>query len=157
MRGIHRWPANSPYKGRNAENVSIWWRHHDNLIKPKRSHPLVYLLCRRNTQSKFHKDAWYYHTASMLFRWISFFNNVSEFVMNVTIVTVAKLIRLIDIWGVRKVPRSPNQANQAIDMMELRPDLARPISIWCTFFHIWKCQSSSYVTSVLTVKNILFQ
>ena len=30
VRGIHRWPVNSPHKGPvNAENVSIWWRHHD--------------------------------------------------------------------------------------------------------------------------------
>ena len=34
MRGIHRWPVNSPHKwpvtqiASNAENVSIWWRHH---------------------------------------------------------------------------------------------------------------------------------
>ena len=29
VRGIHRWPVNSPHKGgNNAENVSIWWRHH---------------------------------------------------------------------------------------------------------------------------------
>ena len=27
--GIHRWSVNSPHKYRNAENVSIWWRHHD--------------------------------------------------------------------------------------------------------------------------------
>ena len=29
--GIHRWPVNSPHKwpvGPNAENVTIWWRHH---------------------------------------------------------------------------------------------------------------------------------
>ena len=28
--GIHRWPVNSPHKKRasNAENISIWWRHH---------------------------------------------------------------------------------------------------------------------------------
>ena len=25
---IHRWPVNSPHKASNAENVSIWWRHH---------------------------------------------------------------------------------------------------------------------------------
>ena len=25
VRGIHRWPVNSPEKG---QNVSIWWRHH---------------------------------------------------------------------------------------------------------------------------------
>ena len=25
-RGFHRWPVNSPHN--NAENVSIWWRHH---------------------------------------------------------------------------------------------------------------------------------
>ena len=40
VRGIHRWPMNSPHKGQwrggqwcsqrtsDAENVSIWWRHH---------------------------------------------------------------------------------------------------------------------------------
>ena len=29
VRGIHRWPVNSPHKGSsNAENVFIWWRHH---------------------------------------------------------------------------------------------------------------------------------
>ena len=29
VRGIHRWPVDSPHKGpSNAENVSIWWRHH---------------------------------------------------------------------------------------------------------------------------------
>ena len=28
MRGIHRWPVNSPHiKASNTENVSIWWRH----------------------------------------------------------------------------------------------------------------------------------
>ena len=28
VRGIHRWPANSPHKrSSNAESVSIWWRH----------------------------------------------------------------------------------------------------------------------------------
>ena len=27
--GIHRWPVDSPHKGpSNAENASIWWRHH---------------------------------------------------------------------------------------------------------------------------------
>ena len=31
VRGIHRWPVNSPHKmASNAENVSIWWRHHAN-------------------------------------------------------------------------------------------------------------------------------
>ena len=29
VRGIHRWPVNSPHKWPiNAENVSIWWRNH---------------------------------------------------------------------------------------------------------------------------------
>ena len=29
VRGIHRWPANSPHKtASNTEKVSIWWRHH---------------------------------------------------------------------------------------------------------------------------------
>ena len=28
MRGIHRWPVNT--QASNAENVSIWWRHHEN-------------------------------------------------------------------------------------------------------------------------------
>ena len=30
VRGIHRWPVNSPHKG--PVNVSIWWRHHGKLI-----------------------------------------------------------------------------------------------------------------------------
>ena len=33
VRGIHRWPVNSPQfptqRASNAESVSIWWRHHD--------------------------------------------------------------------------------------------------------------------------------
>ena len=30
VRGIHRWPVDSPHKApSNAENVSIWWRHHE--------------------------------------------------------------------------------------------------------------------------------
>ena len=28
VRGIHRWPVNSSQMASNAENVSIWWRHH---------------------------------------------------------------------------------------------------------------------------------
>ena len=30
VRGIHRWPVNSPHKGpvTHTENVSIWWLHH---------------------------------------------------------------------------------------------------------------------------------
>ena len=29
VRGIHRWPVKSPsQRASNAENVSIWWRHH---------------------------------------------------------------------------------------------------------------------------------
>ena len=35
VRGIHRWPVNSPHKkASNAENVSIWWRHH--VLTPRR-------------------------------------------------------------------------------------------------------------------------
>ena len=27
---IHRWPVSSPHKrASNADNVSIWWRHHE--------------------------------------------------------------------------------------------------------------------------------
>ena len=30
VRGIHRWLVNSPHKwASNAENISIWWRHHE--------------------------------------------------------------------------------------------------------------------------------
>ena len=33
VRGIHRWPVNSPEQmASNAENVSIWWRHH---VRPR--------------------------------------------------------------------------------------------------------------------------
>ena len=32
VRGIHRWSVNSPaQRASNAENVSIWWRHHGQL------------------------------------------------------------------------------------------------------------------------------
>ena len=32
VRGIHRWPVNSPRKRPVAlENISIWWRHHDGI------------------------------------------------------------------------------------------------------------------------------
>ena len=32
-RGTHRWPVNSPHKGPvTRKNVSIWWRHHDNVL-----------------------------------------------------------------------------------------------------------------------------
>ena len=27
VRGIHRWPVDSPHKGTVTENVSMWWRH----------------------------------------------------------------------------------------------------------------------------------
>ena len=30
VRGIHRSPMYSPHKG-NAQNISIWWRHHENV------------------------------------------------------------------------------------------------------------------------------
>ena len=33
VRGIHRWPVNSPHKGPvTRKNVSIWWRRHDWLV-----------------------------------------------------------------------------------------------------------------------------
>ena len=37
VRGIHRRPVNSPQKASNAENVSIWWRYHENTTKAARS------------------------------------------------------------------------------------------------------------------------
>ena len=30
VRGIYRWPVNSPHKGPVTVNISIWWRHHGN-------------------------------------------------------------------------------------------------------------------------------
>ena len=36
VRRIHRWPVNSPQRASNAENVSIWWRHHiPQVVQPK--------------------------------------------------------------------------------------------------------------------------
>ena len=32
VRGIHRWPVDSPHKGPVTRNVSIWWRHHEMLL-----------------------------------------------------------------------------------------------------------------------------
>ena len=34
VRGNHRLPANSRQRDNNAENVSIWWRHHVNTTIP---------------------------------------------------------------------------------------------------------------------------
>ena len=37
VRGIHRWPANSPHKWPcNAVNISIWWRHNGSQWNRKR-------------------------------------------------------------------------------------------------------------------------
>ena len=34
VRGIHGWTGNSPHKkANNAENVSIWWRHHEHSLR----------------------------------------------------------------------------------------------------------------------------
>ena len=34
VQGIRRWPVNSPaQRASNAENVSIWWRHHGNIFR----------------------------------------------------------------------------------------------------------------------------
>ena len=34
VRGIHRWPVNSPHKWPvTRKNVSIWWRHHDSVCQ----------------------------------------------------------------------------------------------------------------------------
>ena len=38
VRVIHWWPVNSPAQGAsNAENVSIWWRHHMQVCISERS------------------------------------------------------------------------------------------------------------------------
>ena len=61
VRRIHRWPLDSPHKaeGSNAENVSIWWRHHiiairrvKNLISPANLSfvwPFSLVLCDRRS------------------------------------------------------------------------------------------------------------
>ena len=38
VRGIHRWPVNSPHKNSNARNVSIWWCHHKSDYQAQISH-----------------------------------------------------------------------------------------------------------------------
>ena len=46
VRGIPQWPANSPQtKDNNAENVSIWWRHH---AKRKECHHYISDMPQRN-------------------------------------------------------------------------------------------------------------
>ena len=53
-RGIHRWPVNFPTQiASNAENVSIWWRHH---IYHQPHHCLLNRLFRRRSKntSKLH-------------------------------------------------------------------------------------------------------
>ena len=32
VRGIYRWPVDSPHKGSVTENISIWWRHQGSLL-----------------------------------------------------------------------------------------------------------------------------
>ena len=32
VRAIHRWPVNPAQRASNAENVSIWWCHHNNCL-----------------------------------------------------------------------------------------------------------------------------
>ena len=36
VRGIHRWPVNSPHK-KTEKNVSIWWRHHVHILSVRAS------------------------------------------------------------------------------------------------------------------------
>ena len=43
VRGIHRWSVDFPRKTSDAENVSIWWRHHAYLIS-RRSRSFVFVL-----------------------------------------------------------------------------------------------------------------
>ena len=52
VRRIRRWPVNSPHRGpSNAENVSIWWRHHDIHISKRMQNTLtlITLLCKKVT------------------------------------------------------------------------------------------------------------
>ena len=51
VRGIHRWPVNSPHKGPvRGENVSIWWRHHDIVVVPAlSSHAALEVVVTRQT------------------------------------------------------------------------------------------------------------
>ena len=51
VRGIHRGPVNSPHKmASNAENVSIWWRHHVAELYAM-THITVMTLCNYNMDS----------------------------------------------------------------------------------------------------------
>ena len=42
MQGIHRWPVFPAQKASNAENVSIWWRHHVNVSSLTILWPLLF-------------------------------------------------------------------------------------------------------------------
>ena len=58
MRGIHRWPGNSPHKGPVTRKIaSIWWRHHAGKTSQHAVFPDIYSLCNISIEIKmFHRN-----------------------------------------------------------------------------------------------------
>ena len=56
VREIHRWPVNSPQRAGNAENVSIWWRHHVNLA----TYPVTVISVTKFNKSVTSYDVWFH-------------------------------------------------------------------------------------------------
>ena len=53
VRGIHRWPVNSPHKGPvKPKIVSIWWRHHDPVSSSHRDQDLCWIISRPNKNER---------------------------------------------------------------------------------------------------------
>ena len=66
VRGIHRSSVNSPQRASNAENVSIWWRHHahgiDELAQsglPQRIHTDTGFHCTCWVHRKLHRESFW--------------------------------------------------------------------------------------------------
>ena len=61
--GIHRWPVNSPQRASNAENVSIWWRHHATKMFSRRSHTSQQYHIKYEFIPQCHNDRSYWYVA----------------------------------------------------------------------------------------------
>ena len=68
VRGIHRWPVNSPHKRQVTRKFSIWWRHHD---VPRHYHTyhgaLLFVHSTRLGNCLFQINATYVHTSGECF------------------------------------------------------------------------------------------
>ena len=108
---IHRWPKNSPQRASNAENVSIWWRHHAN--GAVQTWLTVFVLFKFY-RCLFNDTYYFYHTCicsvwwafynpstpqwlhfAMLKFWINYFISwVSDYIISVTFINIKRWVVL---------------------------------------------------------------